>query len=270
MTARLLLLSLVLWQSSLVTAAELSPAEIMVRAAELTPVDDQISTLTFKFKEVKKEEKMLVYRMFWQQMDKESGYADRTIFFSQYPPDQKGVAFMSWMRAEGDLREDDEWLYLPELQIVRRVSKRDHDHKHHDDVFGHSVLQQQQLDPRPPNLDQHQLKELVILDNRTYYVITSQPIKPDPDYPFSKVETWIDQVTFTPSRKLFFDTAGTLVVDMSLEWRNIKERWVWQKVTAINPQTEATTRLEISDIEVNIGLTESDFSKRALKLGGKR
>ncbi len=250
-------------------SADPNPQKIMQRVFDHKRVEDQDSTLTFRFFEPGTAEKKLVFRMLWKNEHGKNGYLNKVMFFSEYPPDQNGVAYMSWLREPGSSKEDDSWLYLPELRTVRRISHRDHKHKH-DDVFGNSVLKRVHLDPRPPELDGHSVLGTEAINGRNYYVVESRPIVSNKAYPFSKTVTWVDTETYTPRRVMFIDLSELLTADMEISWLKENEKWIWEKVKGFNPTNGARTLIEVTNIKVDIGLEDTLFSKRTMKRGLKR
>jgi hypothetical protein len=110
------------------------------------------------------------------------------------------------------------------------------------------------------------LKEEVI-ESRSYYVIGSDPKKPDPSYPYSKVVKWITKDDFLKERLQYYDLDGNLFKEQIITWKKIKEAWVWEKVVTTNVQTKVQTFLTISDIKVDTGLPEDLFTERSMRRG---
>src|SRR6056297_4240461 len=87
--------------------------------------------------------------------------------YFQRPSDLNRTVFMVWKKLEAD---DDRWLYLPSLDLVRRISATDKRNSFvgsdffYEDVSGRSI-----------DLDTHELVETT----DTYYVVRSTPKNPD-------------------------------------------------------------------------------------------
>ena len=179
-------------------AAELSATDIVKKSDSIDGGDDSISRLSFTFNSPEGLQRKLIYTMVWKVYAGHDDVDDKVIFFSEYPPDDKGKSFMVWVYEH---KQADEWMYLPELRMVRKVTHSEH-HGHHDeeDDFAHSVLTQVDLVPRDPDLDDHtQLKDEEV-DGHADFVVESVPKHISKDYPYLKTRRWITQDNFLPER----------------------------------------------------------------------
>lgn len=191
------------------------------------------------------------------------------MFFTEAPPERRGIIYLGWLRTPGNAKPDDEWIYLPELRMTRRIAH--HDHAHDDDEFGNSLLKREHLDPRPPQLDDHTLIGTELLDGKMHHLIASTPKHHhghSGDHPphdiAAKTVRWIDQENHRTNRVQFYDAKDKETLDMRIEWSQINDHWVWKSVTAIDPRNQARTVMEIDKIRINTGLKEKDFSRRTL------
>ena len=244
---------------------DLSATEIMKKANEIEGGDDSMARLSFTFTRPDGEEKKLVYTMVWKEYDGQDDVDDKVIFFSEYPPDDKDKSFMVWVYPD---KMDDEWMYLPELRMVRKMSHGEH-HAHHDedDDFAHSVLTQVDLVPRAPDLDNHIRLKDETLDGHADYVVESMPKHPGKDYPYEKTRRWITQAHYLPERIDYYGVTGDLIKRQTIKWKHIGDAWVWDRVVGEDLISHARTVLEISDIRLNSGLKDEVFSARTLRLG---
>lgn len=247
--------------------ADIAGAEIMQRVYDSNRFDDQIATLTFQFFDADQKEKKVVYTMVWKNSHGEDGYDNKAMFFTEFPPDRKGIAYLGWLRKPGASQQDDEWIYLPELRMVRRIAQRGPHYTHDDDEFGLSLLERDHLQPRLPELDEHQRLKDEVLDGVNCYVVDSRPKKQGFVYPYSKVISWIDQESLRPLQVYYYDLDGNPALNVVFEWTQLGDKWIWKRVTAIEPNVHAKTILEISDVKLNSGLSDKMFSSRALMRG---
>lgn len=249
--------------------------DIIDKAYRIERVDDQIATLNFTFSAPGKAKQEVIYTMVWKNMAGRDGYDNKAIFFTEYPPEKRGVAYLGWLRRPGSTAKDDEWIYLPELRMTRRIAHRDHAHAHDDDEFGNSLLKREHLDPRPPELDHHRLIGEEILEGRPHYLIASIPKQaaaqmPGMPHQSGKVIRWIDTESFLTRRLQFFEQHGQEVLSMRIDWVEKDGYWLWRRVMATDPRTLANTVLEISDIRINTDLDDRTFTKRVLEKGAER
>lgn len=260
-----------LWFSVSAHADALDANTLITRSYELPRVDDQIATLTYTFSTPGKDEQQVVYTMVWKNMKGAAGYDNKAMFFTESPPDRRGIIYLGWLRTPGSAELDDEWIYLPELRMTRRIAHRDHAHTHDDDEFGNSLLKREHLDPRPPQLDDHVLLGTELLDGRMHYLVASTP-KHHHDHgddhmaheAAAKTVRWIDQESYRIDRVQFYDAKDKETLDMRILWKQIDDFWVWRNVTATDPRTQARTVMEIDKIRINTALKEKDFSRRTL------
>lgn len=266
------LVFLLLAHPPLFAANEITASDIIKRAYNVDRVDDQFSTLTITIKKANNPDKKLAFKMAWKNTKGKDGYQEKVLLVGEFPPDQAGIVYMSFRRGPNASKEDDTWLYLPELRTVRRISQRDHKHEH-DDVFGNSALKRMHLEQRDPSNDSHELLRVDTLEDREYYVIEStlpkqaMPMKMDMPEHYIKYDSWIDKKTFTTRRIEFYGANKQPDVVMNLTWVKMDNTWIWKKVIGKDRTTGNVTLFQISDIKVNTGINSRLFTKRTMKRG---
>ncbi len=243
---------------------ELSAAEIVQQAFEIDGGKDGISRVTFIFQQPGAAEKKLVYTMVWRGYGGKDGVDSKVLFFSEYPPDDRGKSFMAYVKTD---KKDDQWMYLPELRMVRKITHGHHQRTHEDDDFAHSQLTHGDLVPRLPDEDEHQLQGVEEWKGRLHYVVESVPKQKDEIYPYSKTLRWFEQDTFLPVRVDYYNELGELFKRQTIAWRKFQDSWLWERVESEELKSGKHTLMEISDIEVNLGLRDEVFSPRTMRLG---
>ena len=111
------------------------------------------------------------------------------------PADIRKMVFMVWKNPEKD---DDRWLFLPAMDLVKRLAGSDKRSS-----FAGSQFVYEDVTGRNPNLDNHEL----IKTTDEYYEIKSEPKDPS-DVEFSYYYTYVDKATFVPMKRVFFDKNG--------------------------------------------------------------
>jgi len=251
----------------------ISADEIMLKSYRVHGGDDSISTLTFNFMEPNNRERKLEYTMLWKDYKGRDGITTKMIFFKEFPPADKGIAYMTWMYQPDLNQDDDEWLYLPELRTVRKLSKKigddqDGHNKHDEDSeFSKSVLHRTQLVPRQPDLDNHQLLRVDEKDGEEFYVIDSTPKNKDDNYPYSRTINWVSKDHFLLTKIDYFNMDGEKTLHQEIKWQNIDKSWVWDKVEGTDLNTGNKTSLTVSNVRINTGIDDDAFTKRVMKLG---
>jgi len=250
-------------------------ASIMQQVYEAKRVDDQIATLRFRFIDAGKPEKKAIYTMVWKDMHGKDGYDNKAIFFTESPPDKRGIAYLGWLRPSGSNERDDEWIYLPELRSTRRIAHRDHAHSHDGDEFGNSLLSREHLEPRPPQLDDHKIIGEQELNGQLHYLISSTPkqiqhmlhSEHGGTSGSGKRINWVDKNKLRLNRIQFFAKHDKQQLDMQIQWQKQQGYWIWKAVEASKPNSNKKTLLEFSDIKINTKLKDRSFHKRILEKG---
>ena len=126
--------------------------------------------------------------------DPESLSAKWYVYFLR-PPDVRRLVFMVWKYPD---RDDDRWLYLPALDLVKRLAGSDTRSS-----FGGSHFVYEDIVGRYPRADRHEL----VNTTEQYYEVKSIP-KDQSQVEFSYFYTWIDRETFIPAKRVFYDHEG--------------------------------------------------------------
>lgn len=179
---------------------------------------------------------------------------DQKIYaFFDRPADVNRTVFLVWKNLDKD---DDRWMYLPALDLVKRISSSDKrtsfvgSHFFYEDVSGRSI-----------NDDKHELAKTTDL----YYVLKNTPKDPDL-VEFGYYEMWIHKGSFTVVKTDYFDKENNkyrvyeaMAVDTVQGFPTVTK----SKMTDL--RTGEYTILEYSDVEYNIDIPEDIFTERYLK-----
>lgn len=268
-------------------AQDAAPADeaesVMWRAYKVYGGDDSFSRLSFQFEfDGGKTSTVTLVMGFKRDEGEAPGY--RAIMFNELPPDRKDTGFLGIFYDPAAGKEDEMWLYLPELRSTRRLthqvqSKNDHgghDHAHEghmrhegvSDEFSGSELNHEELMPRWPGFDRHRLLAIEDVDGRTVYKIESVPLDQESST-YSKRVQWVDRDTALLLRIEYHDDEGRLVKTQTQTWKQYGDAWLWDRVIAVNHVSGNRTSLEHTDVQVNLGLPDDLFSRRVLTRGGK-
>ncbi len=174
------------------------------------------------------------------------------VVFSQ-PSDVRNTVFLVDKHID---RDDDRWLYLPGLDLVKRISAGDKRtsfvgaHYFYEDVSG-----------RRPADDAHELIETT----GEYYVLKHVPHDPQ-SVEFSSYVTWIDRTTFLPMKIEYTNPAGDLyrrVEVMKVEDIDGHPTVTISRVSDL--LTGGATDMQFRYVKHDIGLPDSVFTERSLR-----
>lgn len=188
-------------------------------------------------------------------LDIEDGGAQKYYTYFTEPSDVRRTCFMVWKDPEKD---DARWIYVPALDLVKRISANDKASS-----FVGSDFSYEDVSGRHWSDDTHRLLRTEEKDGRKYYVIESVPKADDA---FAKKITWVSADLMLPEREEYYDDKGELT--RVFEAEEIKEIDGIQTVTKrkmTNVKKEHSTIVEFSNVEYNIGLDEDLFTERYLK-----
>lgn len=184
--------------------------------------------------------------------EKDLGDQNMLVFFSQ-PSNVKDTVF----RVEKQLETDDNrWLFLPALDLVKRISAGDKrtsfvgSHFYYEDVSG-----------RNPKEDDF---TLLSEDNSTY-TISATP-KDQQSVEFSSYTVKIDKSNFLPMETVYFDQSKQAMRKMTvLQVKDIDGIPTVMKSRITNLNNNSYTELQFRKVKYNIGLPDNIFSERSMR-----
>ncbi len=197
-----------------------------------------------------------------KQYIKDFGDVEKKIMFFIKPADVRNTSFMNWSYDDPN-KDDDQWIYLPALKKVKRISS---DSK--GDYFMGSDFTYDDLGDRKPNEDTHKILREEKLNGEDCYVIESIP--KDEDYMYSKTVTWIVKDKWIGLKKEFYDEDGEYLKTLNIkDYKNIKGYWIITETEMDNVQKNHKTIMKLSDVKIDIGIPANKFTERMMKRGLK-
>ncbi len=199
-------------------------------------------------------------------------YKDMTMFTG--PTLVKGLGILSWTYGAYD-RDPDQWLWLPSLKKIRKVSASSDD----DSFLGSDFTTEEITTRRFEDETYTKLSEerfpgySAEFDGKTYfqdadcYVIEAKP-KRSPWY-YSKRVAWIDKQTGGDIYQEIYDANGNKykVIFKNYEVMQVDGRDYSTQtlLECIDRRSGHSTVIEMKDIKFDQGLKEDDFSERILR-----
>jgi len=189
--------------------------------------------------------------------DIEDGGRQKFYVYFKKPSDVKRMVFMVWKQVEGD---DDRWLYLPAIDLVRRIASSDKRSS-----FAGGVFTYEDVSGRRSGDDTHELLAEEDYNGRAVYVIKNVP-KDASVVEFSHYIARIDKETFLPVKGEYFDMSGKLYRTIEVEKTTVIDGIPTAvKATAINLEKGLRTTVEFINVRYNAGIKESIFQERYLR-----
>lgn len=195
-----------------------------------------------------------------EQLTKDFGAEEKKVMFFTAPADVKNTSFMSWSYDKAG-KADDQWIYLPALKKVKRISS---DSK--SDYFMGSDFTYDDLGDRQPTSDTHTFLAEEQIDGQDCWVIESTP--KDADYMYGRTVTWVLKGQLIGKKKTFYDEDGELL--KTLEVQKSEQRggyWIITSSQMKNHQKNHTTTMELANVKVDKGVSNKKFTERMMKRG---
>jgi len=174
------------------------------------------------------------------------------VYFER-PSDVRKMAFMVHKHVD---RDDDRWLYLPALDLVKRIAASDKrtsfvgSHFYYEDVSGRSVDE-----------DVHELIETT----GNAYLIKNSPKDPA-TVEFSSYTVRIDRATFMPVYAEYLDKNGVKYREVeALAIEQIQGHPTVTKSRVRDLASGGETVSEFKNIKYDLGLNEQIFTERYLR-----
>lgn len=183
------------------------------------------------------------------------GGDQRYLVFFHSPADVRGMTFMVWKQPA---RQDDRWIFLPAIKLVRRIAADDARSS-----FVGSDFTYEDVSGREVGDERHQLLRTEELGGRPCFVLESRPTG-SADY--ARRVSWIDQERWLPLKEEYFDARDEKVREFAAdEVQQVGGHWAVTRRTMRNLQTGHRTEVIFSDLAFDVGLGEDLFTERYLR-----
>jgi outer membrane lipoprotein-sorting protein len=187
--------------------------------------------------------------------DESDGGDQKYYLYFEKPVDERRTVYMVLKHADPN-KDDDRWLYLPGLDLVKRIAAGDKRTSFvgsdflYEDVSGRSLAE-----------DEHQ----PIQTTDDLYIVKNIPKQPD-TVEFSYYNVSIDRRNFIPMKMEYYDKSGKLYRTIeSVEVETIDEYPTVVKSLVTDLARERKTEMEFTDVKYNIGLKDDIFTERYLR-----
>ncbi|MCO7226339.1 outer membrane lipoprotein-sorting protein [Pleionea sp. CnH1-48] len=185
------------------------------------------------------------------------GDGDKGLTIFDEPKDVQGTAFLSFSHS---IKPDEQWLYLPALKRVKRISSSNKSGPFMGSEFSYEDLSSFELEKykfkylRDDKVGEH---DVFVLESTPQYKHSG----------YKRLVTYIDKAEYRSVKIEFYDRRNELMKTLvSSEYQKFLDKyWRPLNMEMTNHQTGKSTTLKWSDYEFQTGVKESNFSKSALK-----
>lgn len=180
---------------------------------------------------------------------------DKTLVVFESPRDVEGTALLSHAKI---LEPDDQWLYLPALKRVKRISSANKSGPFVGSEFAFEDFTATEL------------------NKYTYRYIGEEPcgeftcdvVERFPRYEnsgYTRQLSFVDQKHYQVRKVEFYDRKDSLLKTLTLnDYRNYNDIWRAQTFSMVNHQTGKETDIVYGDYDFSTGLDEGDFQRGVL------
>lgn len=185
------------------------------------------------------------------------GDGDKGLTIFDEPRDVKGTAFLTFTHKTGP---DDQWLYLPALKRVKRISSKNKSGPFMGSEFAYEDISSNEVEKYTYKYlrdEQYQGMDMFVMERYPQ----------DPDSGYTRQVIWIDQAEYRPWKIVYYDRKDSLLKTLTFSdyKQYLDQYWRADEYFMENHQTGKTTKLIWSDYRFNTGLTDRDFDQNSLK-----
>ncbi|MFQ5572079.1 MAG: outer membrane lipoprotein-sorting protein [Rhodothermales bacterium] len=182
---------------------------------------------------------------------------DKTFIVFDRPRDIKGTALLTHTHIK---RQDDQWLYLPALKRVKRISSANKSGPFMGSEFAYEDFSSQEV----AKYTYRYLRDEACGD-LACFVVERFPVYKHSGY--TRQIGWIDKDEYRFQKVEFYDRKNELLKTLTFkDYRQYLDKY-WRALNLYmeNHQTGRSTRLVYSDYRFQTGLSSRDFSRNVLK-----
>ena len=196
----------------------------------------------------------------------------RTILFYRKPTNVKGTSFLTFDYQDAK-KDDDQWLYLPALRKVRRISASDRgDYFLGTDFTYEDMKLEGKLDVTDLDFTVLNAETLNIVDDNSYQSLlmsgTPKNTTIAKELGYSRTEFWVDTKSWLIIKAKYWDLKGKLLKTLvSRDIRLVDDIYTRHEMTMKNSKTGHQTTFSFSHVNYKTLVKDSLFSKRAMKQG---
>ncbi len=173
------------------------------------------------------------------------------------PADVKGTAMLTYSHG---LEPDDQWLYLPALKRVKRISSKNRSGPFMGSEFAFEDLSDFEL-------EKYSYRYLRDEPCGEHSCFVSEWVPAYEHSGYTRIEVWHDREEYREQKIEFYDKVGKHLKTLVLNDYSLYRERFWRplKMEMTNHKTGKATLLHFNNIELGAGLTEREFDQNSLR-----
>lgn len=182
---------------------------------------------------------------------------DKSLTIFNKPRDVKGTAFLSFSHP---VKADEQWLFLPALKRVKRISSRNKSGPFMGSEFAFEDLSSFEVEKYTYKyIGDESINELPSFKVEQYPV--------DENSGYTRRVVWLDKSEYRVQKIDFYDRKDSLLKTLSFtDYKQyLDKHWRANTQHMLNHQNGKSTELKWSNYQFKTDLTDSDFNRNSLK-----
>lgn len=186
-----------------------------------------------------------------------TGDGDKSLSIFDEPADVKGTASLTWSHSS---KPDEQWLYLPALKRVKRISSKNKSGPFMGSEFAFEDIGSQEVD----KYTYKYLRDEAINGADTFVL---ERFPTDKNSGYTRQITWIEKERYIALKVEYYDRKGALLKTLESGGYEqfLDKHWRPTKMDMVNHQSGKSTTLLFENYAFGTGLSDKDFAKNALK-----
>ncbi len=183
---------------------------------------------------------------------------DKSLIVFNSPKDVKGTATLTYTHKIG---ADDQWLYLPSIKRVKRISSNNKSGPFVGSEFAYEDLSSQEV-------EKYTYKFLKEEGNLLF--VEQDPVDPKSGYT-RRIATYNKDKGYRLEKVEFYDRKNSLLKTLTYSDYKLYKGKFWRagSMNMVNHQSNKETLLQFSDYNFGADLSDDDFTQVALQRAGK-
>ena len=182
---------------------------------------------------------------------------DKSLFVFDQPRDVQGTALLTHAHVN---TQDDQWLYLPALKRVKRISAAKRSGSFMGSEFSYE-------DMSPPEVEEYTYKYLRDEPCGELTCTVTEQVPLDEKSGYSRKVVWQDAGELRTWKMELYDRKGSHLKTLTLAnyQQYLDQYWRAEEQTMVNHLTGASTVLHWTDFRFRTNLDDSEFTQTALR-----
>lgn len=194
------------------------------------------------------------------------GEEKRSVVFYRSPTSVKDTAFLTYDYPEAE-RDDDQWLYLPALRKVRRISAADRGDYFLGTDFSYEDIKKE----TKVALEDYHWQTLgeEEVDGQRLLLVEAVPIEDDTaeELGYGRVRHWVDPEIWMSRRSVFWDVRGNELKTLEVsDIRQVQDIWTSHRLE-VQHHNGHKTIFTFSNVDYSAAVDDRMFTEQAIKRG---